>query len=251
MHYYQFNIGDYSSHTSRLSPIEDLSYRRLLDLYYLNERPFNGCSTDVARDIGLVEYQQEVDYILTKFFPKEGDLWTNKRAEVEIIAYKNKQKQQSEAGKKSAEARRIKGSTLNSNGRSTGVQRDSNGRSTKHKPITNNQKPITKHIKRPESFKNFYSAYPENKKGGRDETAWKKAKSLNLCDDDFQLMIANLETRRRLTPQWYKTFAPGICRYLDEHLWLPTVMPEENNGVQSSTRQTTLAEDLSDRSWCQ
>jgi len=35
MHYYQFNIGDYASHTRHLSDLEDLAYRRLLDAYYL------------------------------------------------------------------------------------------------------------------------------------------------------------------------------------------------------------------------
>ena len=64
MHYYQFNIGDYASHTSRLSLMEDLAYRRLLDLYYLNEQPFNECLTDVAREIGMPEHKDEITYIL-------------------------------------------------------------------------------------------------------------------------------------------------------------------------------------------
>ena len=54
MHYFQFNIGDYASHTSRLTLLEDLAYRRMLDLYYLNEQPLNGCVTDVARELGLI-----------------------------------------------------------------------------------------------------------------------------------------------------------------------------------------------------
>lgn len=28
MHYYNFHIGDYASHTRHLSPIEDIAYRR-------------------------------------------------------------------------------------------------------------------------------------------------------------------------------------------------------------------------------
>ena len=85
MHYYQFNIGDYKSHTSGLSIIEDIAYRRLLDTYYLNERPFNGCSKDVAREIGMREYADEVDYVLSKFFTQKGSGdWENKRAKKEI-----------------------------------------------------------------------------------------------------------------------------------------------------------------------
>ena len=53
MHYYQFNIGDYASHTRHLDLLEDLAYRRILDLYYLHERPLNGDATLVAKQIGM------------------------------------------------------------------------------------------------------------------------------------------------------------------------------------------------------
>jgi len=142
LHYYQFNIGDYASHTSRLSVIEDITYRRLLDLYYLHERPFNGCSTDVARDIGMIEYQKEVDYILGKFFPKDGDLWVNNRADREIKTYQGKKKSASKAGKASAEARKSKASERPFNDRSTTVQPN-----IKHKPLNINHKPVTSVVK--------------------------------------------------------------------------------------------------------
>lgn len=139
MHYYQFNIGDYASHTARLSLMEDLAYRRLLDLYYLNERPLNGCSKTVAREIGMVEQHDSVDYILNKFFTKEGDSWVQKRADQEIKLYQNKKKAASRAGKASAKARQAKGSEQESNDRSTTVQPNIN-----HKPLTINQEPLTK-----------------------------------------------------------------------------------------------------------
>ena len=137
MHYYQFNIGDYSSHTARLSPIEDLAYRRLLDGYYLNERPFNGCSTDVAREIGLLDYQSEVDYVLNKFFTNSTGDWTQSRVEQEISAYHGKQKSASKAGKASAKARQAKASEQTFNDRSTDVQPTIN-----HKPLNINQEPL-------------------------------------------------------------------------------------------------------------
>jgi len=137
MHYYQWNIGDYASHTSRLSLLEDLAYRRLLDLYYLQELPFNGCSTDVARDIGMQEHQTSVDYILNKFFPKQGEEWINNRANKEISIYQRKIKSAKAAGKASGEARRLKASERTLNKPSTDVEPTNN-----HKPITNNHKPI-------------------------------------------------------------------------------------------------------------
>ena len=53
MHYFNFNIGDYASHTRHLSLLEDLAYRRLLDAYYLSEKPFQGSPADIAKEIGM------------------------------------------------------------------------------------------------------------------------------------------------------------------------------------------------------
>jgi len=129
MHYYQFNIGDYVSHTRHLSPIEDIAYRRLLDAYYLSERPLNSGLTSVARQIGMREHEEEVGLVLQEFFVLGEDGWTSNRADKEIAHYKSKIEQASKAGKASAERR--------SSARSTDVQPTNN-----QEPITNNHKPI-------------------------------------------------------------------------------------------------------------
>ena len=132
MHYYQFNIGDYVSHTRHLSPVEDIAYRRLLDAYYLQERPLNSSPTAVARQIGMREYESEVVLVLEEFFNLGKDGWTNSRADKEIEHYHSKIQQASRAGKASAE-RRL-------NGRSTDTSTDVQP-TNKQEPITNNQKP--------------------------------------------------------------------------------------------------------------
>lgn len=142
MHYFQFNIGDYASHTSRLTPLEDLAYRRMLDLYYLNEQPLNGFVADIAREIGLSEYVNEVEYVLGKFFTQEVDTFSQKRIDLEIKKYKSNAKNKSRAGKASAKARAVKASS-----KVTGVEQVLNTSSTnveqniKHKPLTINHKP--------------------------------------------------------------------------------------------------------------
>ena len=144
MHYFQFNIGDYASHTSRLTPLEDLAYRRMLDLYYLNEQPLNGCVTDVARELGLSEHVDEVAYVLSKFFTETETGFSQKRIDLEIKKYKSNAKNKSRAGKASAKARQAKASS-----KVTGVEQVLNTPSTNvelninHKPITNNQEPLT------------------------------------------------------------------------------------------------------------
>ena len=128
MHYYQFNIGDYVSHTRHLSPLEDIAYRRLLDAYYLSERPLNSGVTVVARQIGMREHEEEVKLVLEEFFELGEDGWINTRADKEIKHFHSKIEQASRAGKASAERR--------SNARSTDVQPTNN-----QEPITNNHKP--------------------------------------------------------------------------------------------------------------
>lgn len=132
MHYYQFNIGDYASHTRHLTPMEDLVYRRLLDIYYLHEQPLNECSTTVARLINLRGQEAEVEMILKEFFQLvPGSGWINFRADEEISKYKNRLESASKAGKVSAE-RRL-------NARSTTVQLNKN-----QEPITKNQEKTEK-----------------------------------------------------------------------------------------------------------
>ena len=139
MHYYQFNIGDYSSHTSRLSLLEDLAYRRLLDLYYLSEQPISGSLDDISRDIGMMDHINEIEYILKKFFILEESCWIQCRVEKEIKQYQSRIDNASKAGKASAKARRSKASEQTFNDRSTTVQPNIN-----QEPITNNHKPINK-----------------------------------------------------------------------------------------------------------
>jgi len=98
MNFYPFHIGDYISHTSHLSDEEDLAYRRMIDLYYLNEQPFNdpvAIARRVKADLSIIEA------ILTEFFVFEDDCWHNKRADMEIAKYQFVK----ESGKKGAEKR--------------------------------------------------------------------------------------------------------------------------------------------------
>jgi uncharacterized protein YdaU (DUF1376 family) len=146
MHYYQFNIGDYASHTRYLTPMQDLAYRRLLDLYYLHEKPIpeeNPCSY-----IGLNDCSTDVQRVLNDYFVLTPKGWVNKRANEQIDEYRNKQKSASLAGKKSAEVRKANKEAIPEqplNDRSTDVQLNIN-----HKPLTIKQEPIKDNYGSPE-----------------------------------------------------------------------------------------------------
>jgi uncharacterized protein YdaU (DUF1376 family) len=197
MHYFNFNIGDYASHTRHLSLLEDLAYRRLIDAYYLAEKPFTGSPADIAKDIGMTSQIEEVYYVLTKFFEQSDDgTWFNKRCDEEIAHYHGKHQQAIRAGKASAEARLSK--------RSTSVQ------------LTNNQEPITKnHIKPipPIGFDLFWDAY--DKKVGKPNALkeWSKAK----IDEDLLKVV--VEQAKKCAQAVEKQFRKDPERWIKYKGW--------------------------------
>lgn len=82
MRYYQFNITDYMKKTMHLSPLEDLCYRRLLDMYYDSEKPIPADIQWVSRRLRID--QKIVENILDDFFELTAEGYANKRADAEI-----------------------------------------------------------------------------------------------------------------------------------------------------------------------
>jgi uncharacterized protein YdaU (DUF1376 family) len=102
MNFYPFHIGDYISHTSHLTDAEDLTYRRMIDLYYQSEQPFN--QNEIKQLARKVKSTVEVvEILLDEFFTFSEDdgCWHNSRADTEIAKYHFL----SESGKKGAEKR--------------------------------------------------------------------------------------------------------------------------------------------------
>jgi uncharacterized protein YdaU (DUF1376 family) len=135
MHFYQFHIGDYISHTHHLSLLEDIAFRRLLDFYYLHESPIK--QRDIARQIGMREYEQEVLTVLNEFFVSTEDGFIHPRADAEIAKFRKF----SEDGKRGAAMRWQKGGDSPPN--ATPIATNN------HKPITNN------HIHTPDGVDNL------------------------------------------------------------------------------------------------
>jgi uncharacterized protein YdaU (DUF1376 family) len=129
MHYYQFHIGDYKSHTHHLSLMEDLAYRRLLDYYFLHEQPIK--HRDIARQIGMREHEEDVMTVLNEFFISTADGFVSPRADKEIKQYK----EFSEAGKRGAAKRW----STPPNGEAISPPNATPIATNNHKPITNNQ----------------------------------------------------------------------------------------------------------------
>lgn len=87
MNYYPFNVGDYAVHTAHLEPMEDLAYRRMLDLYYLTEKPLPADPAVVARLIRMRDQLPSVQAVLEEFFTLDPDAgWRKGRCDEEIAA---------------------------------------------------------------------------------------------------------------------------------------------------------------------
>jgi uncharacterized protein YdaU (DUF1376 family) len=127
MNFYPFHVGDYASHTKGLSLLEDLAFRRLIDLYYLNEAPITDDVERAARVIGMRDHIDIVSYILSEFFLKSEDGYRNTRCDEEIEKYHAK----AERAKKACASR----------WGSSEEQSDMDLKSDADKMLTNNQEP--------------------------------------------------------------------------------------------------------------
>ena len=108
MHYYQFNISDYKSHTEHLEPLEDLAYRRMLDWCYLHESPLPKDKKDIARLIRMRTHSDCIASVLREFFTTDKDgNYINKRVFMEI----SKVNEKSSKARESAKARWAKASS--------------------------------------------------------------------------------------------------------------------------------------------
>ena len=145
MHYYQFNIGDYKSHTDHLDPIEDIAYRRMIDHCYLHEIALPLDVKEISRLIRMRTHCEVIEVVLSEFFVKKNDGYICKRVIKDIKAFKEK----SNKAKKSAEARWNKPSKDNNlDGNPKQCETDANAlpsdseSNANHKPLTINHKPL-------------------------------------------------------------------------------------------------------------
>jgi len=139
-----------------LSEIEDLTYRRLLDWYYLHESPIPLDLNEVSRQIRMRTHSDCIATVLQEFFERTADGWIHHRANKEIEKVGDK----SQKASASAKARWSKPKDANA------LQTQSEGNATHNTlPITQD----TEHKK-----KATIVAPPE----GVSDSVWQEFKSL-------------------------------------------------------------------------
>ena len=135
MHYYQFNIKDYSFATIRMSLMEDLAFRRMLDLFYESEKPLPCELKRIAKLIGMKDHQEEIRDVLNDFWNETEDGWVNCRAQEEITLYQAKASTARANGKKGGRPKNPEETQL-----VILANPEKSGLKANHKPLTINHK---------------------------------------------------------------------------------------------------------------
>jgi len=136
VHYYQFNIGDYLSHTSHLDLLEDLAYRRMIEWCYLHESSLPFDVKQIAKKIRMQKHCDCITSVLQEFFCDDGEGFYNERVVKELKTYKSL----SNKRKKAANKRWANGGKA-SKGDASALQMESTSNAI-HKPLTINQEPL-------------------------------------------------------------------------------------------------------------
>jgi uncharacterized protein YdaU (DUF1376 family) len=239
MHYYKFNIGDYSSHTQHLSESEDLAYRRMLDYCYLNEIGLPKAVEDIARLIRMRTHCDCIANVLREYFTETKDGFINQRCEIELFDYKSK----SEKAKDSAKQRWRK-SNENDDANAMRTQCDGNA---KHKPLTNKQETlnsiITSSSKELSVEIESIGKLPTNKKG---ESFKIYQTDIDLWKDTYQSVNVLAELKKihswlDANPTKRKT-STGMKRFINSWLSKTQDSAKSNNTGYISFEELALGE---------
>lgn len=207
MHHYPFHPGDYLKHTAHLSPMEDLAYRRLLDMYYDTEQRIPLETQSVSRRLRLDS--EVVANVLNEFFLPTETGWQNTRADEEIAKY------------------RARSAANRENGKAGGRPKKTQSVSSGLPDLTQNnlnQEPRTKnHIKNgnaalPDGFAEFWAAYPNRKNKKNAERAWSSIKP----DAELKSQILRAVEVAMRGDDWRKDggrFIPHPASWLNGRRW--------------------------------
>lgn len=219
MHYYQFHIGDYQRDTAHLDDMEDLAYRRMLDLYYKEEEPLPLDIKRLAKLIRMRTHCECIANVLHEYFERTENGWVNHRAEQDLAEIMVK----SAKAKAAAEARWAKKTkqkqSLNANALQTQCKRNADGML----PITHNPIPKTNNTFSKAPHPSGYVAegeyfMPTNRYDTQGETYpvtkkqidnWRKLYPNVEVDSEIRKMIGWLDGNpsKRKTMQGMKRFA--------------------------------------------
>lgn len=101
MNYYRFFPGDYLRDTLHLGWLEDLAYRRLLDLAYSRQRPIPNDRQYIMRAVRASEPEQQtaVDTVLSEFWTLKADGWHQGKVDQQLENMADRSRKASDAAR--------------------------------------------------------------------------------------------------------------------------------------------------------
>jgi uncharacterized protein YdaU (DUF1376 family) len=217
MLWFKFHIGDYITHTTHLADAEDLAYRRLLDLYYMSEKPIPLDTQSVARKIRLD--LDITESVLVEFFEKDVDGYRNSRCDAEIAKYQHQVENNRSLGKRGGRPKKTESIT----------EKEPNTNPKKNKNKNKNISSVTSTSTR---FNDFWSMWPASKRKvarSECEKKWDKH-DLDMVAD---VIIANVK-KLKTTEQWTSGFDPAPLTYINQRRW------EDDAGEQQATGRRVI-----------
>lgn len=224
MHWYRFHIKDYVTDTMHLSPIEDIAYRRMLDWLYLHQKSLPNDAVQIARLIRMPDQHESVAVVVSEFFRcNDHEVW-HPRVKREVDAYVERQ----EKGRESAQKRWGRDGLPIPDPKGEQCQVDAN-----HKPLTNNHNKNTRRRFTPPTV---------------DEVRAYCQERGNTIDPETFI-------------DYYQSIGWVLARGKPVKDWKACVRRWEKNEINAGkalrddgklpTRELSLADELSDRSWAE
>lgn len=209
MHYYQFNIGDYKSHTEHLSEMEDLTYRRLLDWYYLHETPIPLDESEVARQIRMRSHSDCIAVVLREYFELTDDGWIHHRANKELAKAGEKSSKASQSAKARWDKNSNKNKDLHVNANALRTQSEGNAthntehitQNTEHKKVVTQDKPAKS--KRKTSIANDFVV-------SQRVQSWAKEKGFDRLDEHLDAFTRKAKMNGYQYLDWDLAFMEAI-----------------------------------------
>ena len=202
MIWYKFHLGDYITHTTHLSDAEDLAYRRLLDLYYMSEKPIPLNTESVSRKIRID--LDITESVLGEFFQHTENGYVNSRCDAEIAKYQAQVENNRQLGKRGGRPKKTESITE--------TEPKVNPKKIQNKNIS-----ISSFSTTTTRFGEFWSTWPTSKRKVAKATCEAKWLKLRL-DSVADQIIAHVKSIKG-SDQWTTGFEPAPLTYLSQRRW--------------------------------
>ena len=232
MNYYKRHLGDYARDAGHLTALEHGIYTLLIDWYYVNEEPIPDARAHrIARS-----KREEVEPVLEEFFVKDGAAWRHKRIEREIEAYRAKAAKARESASARWSQPTETGSEMESEGTATAMRTHTEGNAS-HKPLAISHTSSVEEVA-PAPKKRFVAPSVEEVR------AYCSERGLTLVNPEhFVSYYGSNGWRVGRNPMrsWHSAVAGWEAREREK--------PTRTHGSGAGTRERSLIDDLTDRSW--